>query len=314
MRTIGFPFVVLNFAFRGFYHGVGDTRTYLKAILVTNLLNIVLDALLIFGLLGFPRMEAAGAGLATALGLMGGTVYYLFVAAPSTNIRRRYGGLRFTRVGRKLSGKVLSIMLPNGMQSLGNALGIMAFYWMMGRISTLAVAVTNLMINISSVFFLPALGMGLAAATLVGQALGRGEPDDAEAWGWETVRLSVYAFTAAGLLLALFPEITLRLFTDEKEVIAEGTLALRVTALGQFAVAAVMVLSNILVSAGQARFVALATVVCTYALALPATYVFCVMMGGGVALGWVFQGLGRAVTAGALGWKFKAGGWKSSKL
>ena len=211
MRTIGFPFVVLNFAFRGFYHGVGDTRTYLKAILVTNLLNIVLDALLIFGLLGFPRMEAAGAGLATALGLMGGTVYYLFVAAPSTDIRRRYGGLRFTRVGRKLSGKVLSIMLPNGMQSLGNALGIMTFYWMMGRISTLAVAVTNLMVNISSVFFLPALGMGLAAATLVGQALGRGEPDDAEAWGWETVRLSVYAFTAAGLLLALFPEITLRL-------------------------------------------------------------------------------------------------------
>ena len=314
MRTIGFPFVVLNFAFRGFYHGVGDTRTYMKAILITNLLNVVLDALLIFGLLGFPRMGAEGAGLATSLGLMGGTLYYLFVAGPATGIRRRFGGLRFVRIGRESCHKVLSIMLPNGMQSMGMALGILAFYWMMGRISTLAVAVTNLMVNISSVFFLPALGMGLAAATLVGQALGRGEPDDAAAWGWETVRVSVYIFTAAGLVLALFPGLTLRLFTNDAEVIAEGTLALRVTALGQFAVAATMVLSNILTSAGQARYVALATVVCTYLGTLPLTYLFCVTLGGGVALGWVFQGLGRAATAAALAARFKGGGWKSSKL
>ena len=314
MRTIGFPFVVLNFAFRGFYHGVGDTRTYLKAILITNLLNVVLDALLIFGLLGFPRMGADGAGLATSLGLMGGTFYYLLVAGPGTKLRHRYGGLRFARVGRELCRKVVSIMVPNGMQSMGQALGILAFYWMMGRISTLAVAVTNLMVNISSVFFLPALGMGLAAATLVGQALGRGEPDDAAAWGWETVRVSVYIFTAAGLVLALFPGLTLRLFTNDAEVIAEGTLALRVTALGQFAVAATMVLSNILTSAGQARYVALATVVCTYLGTLPLTYLFCVTLGGGVALGWVFQGLGRAATAAALAARFKGGGWKSSKL
>ncbi len=314
MRTIGFPFVVLNFAFRGFYHGIGDTRTYLKAIALTNLLNVVLDLLLIFGLLGFPRMEARGAGLATSLGLMGGTLYYVLRAAPVTRLRVRFGALRFAQVTRETCAGIVAIMVPNGLQSMGNAMGILAFYWMMGRISTMAVAVTNLMVNISSVFYLPALGMGLAAATLVGQAMGRGEPDDAEAWGWETVRLAVYGFTIAGIVMAVVPGPVLRLFTDDQAVISEGMLALRVTAAGQFAVAASMVLSNVLISAGQARFVAVATLVCTYLITLPMTYVFCVMMGGGVALGWLLNGLGRLLTAGAMVVNFRSGKWKTSKL
>ncbi len=314
MRTIGFPFVVLNFAFRGFYHGIGDTRTYLKAIFLTNLLNVILDLLLIFGLFGFPRMEARGAGLATALGLMGGTFYYVLRAAPATRLRQRYGGLSFKKICRETCRKVASIMVPNGLQSMGFAMGILAFYWMMGRIGTMAVAVTNLMINISSVFYLPALGMGLAAATLVGQALGRREPDEAEAWGWETVRLSVYIFTTTGLLMAAFPGPILRLFTNDPMVISEGMLALRITAAGQFAIAVTMVLSNVLISAGQSRFVAASTVICTYLVSLPLTYYFCVMLGGGVALGWLFQGLGRLVTAIALILKFRTGSWKTNTM
>ncbi len=315
MRTIGFPFVVANFAFRGFYHGIGDTRTYLKAIVLTNVVNGVLDLLLIFGLLGFPRMGVAGAGLGTALGLASGTAYYLLRAAPRTGLRRRFGAMRISQVCRQTCRSLASITIPNGLQGLGTALGFLAFYWIMARVDTVAVAVTNLMMNISSAFYLPAMGMGLAAATLVGQALGRGEPDDAEAWGWETVRLAVYFFTVAGILVALVPGPVLRVFTDDAGVIEAGKMALRMVGAGQFAVASGMVLSNVLISAGSARFVMVVNVGFVFVLVLPVVYLACVELGvGGVALAWLIMGLGRLAMSGAMAARFRQGLWKTSRL
>jgi putative MATE family efflux protein len=314
MRTIGFPFVVMNFAFRGFYHGIGDTRTYLKAIVVTHLLNVVLDLLLIFGLLGFPRMEVKGAGLATALGLLGGNLYYFLWATRCTRVRERFGAMRAGDLCRETCRSLLSIQIPNGLQGLATALGFMTFFWMMARIDTLAVAISNVMMNISSLFHLPAYGMGLAAATLVGQSLGRREPDEAEAWGWETVRLATYALVVGGLALVLLPGPMIRIFTDEATVIDGGRLVLQILGAFQFATAFAMVLSNILISAGNARWVMGVTIITTYLLVLPSTYIFCVLLGGGVTLAWVLQGGGRLISGLAMTCKFRAGGWKSIEL
>ena len=315
MRTIGFPFVVVNFAFRGFYHGIGDTRTYLKAIILTNVVNGVLDLLLIFGLLGFPAMGVKGAGLGTALGLAAGTAYYLLRAAPRTGLRRRFGAMRPSQVCRETCRSLGAIMIPNGLQGLGTALGFLSFYWIMARIDTVSVAVTNLMMNISSAFYLPAMGMGLAAATMVGQALGRREPNEAEAWGWETVRMAVYFFTAAGALVALVPGPVLRVFTDNAQVVEAGKLTLQVVSLGQFGMAAGMVLSNVLISAGSARFVMLVNVGFMFVLVLPVVYLACVLPGsGGVALAWLIMGLGRVAMSAAMAARFHQGQWKTSKL
>jgi len=314
MRTIGFPFVVINFAFRGFYHGIGDTRTYLKAIVLINVLNVVLDLLLIFGLAGFPRMGVKGAGLATALGLAGGTAYYVLWASWRTAIRARFTAFRAHTICKKAWRTLLSILIPNGLMSLGTALGFMVFYWMLARISTVAVAVNNLVMNVASVFYLPALGLGLAAATLVGQSLGRQQPEEAEAWGWETARLATYVLTVGGLVLMAIPGPVIRTFTDDPVMVEQGRLAMQILGLGQFATAITMVMSNVLVSAGSARWVALVSVGFTYLGILPAVYVFCVMLGGGVALAWGFQGAGRLAIGVAFMLRFKAGGWKLSRL
>jgi len=314
MRTIGFPFVVLNFAFRGFYHGIGDTRTYLKAIALTNGLNALLDALLIFGLAGFPRMGAAGAGLATALGLAGGTAYYALWASRTTGLRARFHALRPGHVCRAACRGLVAILLPNGLQNLGTALGFMIFYWIMAQIGTVSVAINNVLMNVSSIFHLPALGLGLAAATLVGQSLGRREPAEAEAWGWETVRLTTYLLTAGGMLLVLLPGPVMRVFTDEAPVIEQGRLAVQVLGLGQFATAIVMVLSNVLISAGSARWVAATNIGFTYLGVLPLTYLLCVTRGGGIALAWLLMGLGRLAIGLALMLRFRAGAWKLSRI
>ena len=148
----------------------------------------------------------------------------------------------------------------------------------------------------------------------MGQALGRGEHGEAEAWGWESVRLATYILTAAGLLLAAVPGPVLRIFTDDPAVVAAGRLALRITALSQFATAVTMVLSNVLISAGSARYVAVINVLVSYVLVLPATYGCAVLLGGGVTLAWIFQGGGRLLVGTAMALKFRAGGWKASKI
>lgn len=129
------------------------------------------------------------------------------------------------------------------------------------------------------------------------------------------MRLAVYFFTVAGILVALVPGPVLRVFTDDAGVIEAGKMALRMVGAGQFAVASGMVLSNVLISAGSARFVMVVNVGFVFVLVLPVVYLACVELGvGGVALAWLIMGLGRLAMSGAMAARFRQGLWKTSRL
>ena len=269
-RLIAVIAVGANFAFRGYWNGVNLSRLYLRTLLVMHVCNVVLNFLLIFGMFGFPELGATGAGLGTAISTFVGTGYYFYLG-------RRYAkGAGFLRGMPSMDTirTMLRIALPSGLQTFLFAAGLTVLFMIIDRVGTDEVAAANVLINVSLVAFLPGLGLGLAAASLVGQALGRGDVDDAARWGWDVVRIGALIMTVIGLPMAIAPELILSaFFPDDPQVLELAVTPLRLVGLTIGAEAVTMVLLNAIVGAGATISALLVAVGLQWGLFLPAAYV-----------------------------------------
>jgi len=202
-RLLGMVAVGMNFAFRGFWNGIGQSRRYLQTLVVMHVCNVFLNWLLIFGHLGLPALGATGAGIGTAISGFVGTAIYFHLAL------RHARGSGFLRklVDRKTIVSMLRLSVPAGFQSFFFAAGLTAFFWIIGRIGTPELAASNVLVQLLLVVILPGVGFGLAAASLVGQALGRGDPDDAVRWGWDVSRLAMVIVGVISLVGVIVPDL-----------------------------------------------------------------------------------------------------------
>ena len=284
-RLLGMTAVGMNFAFRGYWNGINLSSVYLRTLLLMHTSNIVLNYMLIFGAWGAPEMGATGAGLGTAVSTYLGTAYYVFLVTRHT--RRRE--LPLARPSRPVLSAVLKLSVPNGFQMLFFATGLTALFWIIGQVGTAEVAAGNVLINVMLVAILPAVGFGLAAASLVGQALGRGEVDDAMTWGWDVVRVAVVALSLLGLPMLLFPESILAIFIQSPETLAIATRPLQLVGVFIAIDGVGLVLQNALLGAGASRHVMVVSTSLQWGLFLPVAYLVGPILGHGLLAIWMAQ-------------------------
>jgi len=271
LRLFGTAFMLGNTALRGFFAGIGHTRQQLYAALLVTAVNVLLDTLLIFGYAGFPAMGIEGAALASTIALGCGTVYLV-----ATTLKRRYrvefGIYRRLRPSLRHARPVVRLSLPVIGQRLVSNGSWFAFFTVVARIGTLELAATNVMRSIYNLSVMPAFGVATAAATLVGQRLGSGEPQDAERLAWEAAKLSAYLMAAVGIVFLAFPRAVFLVYTADPAVIAVGALPLRLLGPVQALAAVAIVLSSSLQGAGCTRFVMLAELGVCFGLYLPVVF------------------------------------------
>ncbi|MFT4977280.1 MAG: MATE family multidrug resistance protein [Myxococcota bacterium] len=246
-----------------------------------------------FGKFGFPEMGALGAGVASTAATYVGTATYIFL------------GLRYARDGGFLRAlpsvsslkTMLRLSAPAGLQQFLFAAGYTALFKIVGMVGTAQLAAANVLLNVTLVGILPGLGLGLAAASLVGQALGREDVDDAEAWGWDVVRVAVVVIAVIGLPMVLVPELVLSIFLEDPDTIALGVPALRLA--GTFlAVDGVgLVLLNALLGAGASQSVMKVAVSTQWGIGLLGAYIVGPVLGGGLVAIWGVQVAYRVVQA-----------------
>ena len=97
------------------------------------------------------------------------------------------------------------------------ATGLTVLFWIIGRVGADEVAVAHILITLILFLILPAIGLGLSAASLVGQALGRRDADDAYRWGWDVTRLAVSLLFVLALPMWLVPDLILGLFLKQPQ-------------------------------------------------------------------------------------------------
>lgn len=292
-RLVGMTAIGMNFAFRGFWNGISESKRYLQTLVVMHVCNVILNWLLIFGHLGLPALGAAGAGIGTTISTYIGTAIYFGLALRHA---RPLGFLR-SWTDRSTVASMVRLSVPAGLQSFFFAAGMTAFFWIIGRIGTPELAASNVLVQLLLVAILPGVGFGLAAASLVGQALGRGDRDDAVRWGWDVSRLAMVLVGGGALVGLVFPDLLLGLFLHDEHTIALARFPLRLLGATMTIETLGSVLLNALLGAGASRLVMRVSIGMQWVLFLPVAYVLGPVLGMGLSAVWVAQVCYRSVQA-----------------
>ncbi len=292
-RLVGMTAIGMNFAFRGFWNGISESKRYLQTLVVMHVCNVILNWLLIFGHLGLPALGAAGAGIGTTISTYIGTAIYFGLALRHA---RPLGFLR-SWADRSTVASMVRLSVPAGLQSFFFAAGMTAFFWIIGRIGTPELAASNVLVQLLLVAILPGVGFGLAAASLVGQALGRGDRDDAVRWGWDVSRLAMVLVGGGALVGLVFPDLLLGLFLHDEHTIALARFPLRLLGATMTIETLGSVLLNALLGAGASRLVMRVSIGMQWGLFLPVAYVLGPVLGMGLSAVWVAQVCYRSVQA-----------------
>jgi len=309
-RLVGMIAVAMNFSFRGYFNGVNKSAVYFRTLVVMHVCNVAISYGLIFGKWGLPELGATGAGLGTTISIYIGTAMYVVMGL---KIARKNGFLRGIPDGDTMR-TMLRLSVPSAIQQVFFAAGFVTLFKIIGLVGTVELAGANVVLNISLVAILPALGLGLTGASLVGQALGRGDPADAKRWGLDVSLVGVLLLLLLGLPMWAMPETLLGVFIQEAEPIAVAKLPLQVAGATLWIDGVGMVLMNALFGAGDTKRVAAVTTSLQWLLFLPAAFVIGPKLGYGLLGIWLCQVGYRTLQAIILGSIWLGGKWQNVKV
>lgn len=275
ISTVGAPAYLLALAGAGFMRGMQDTRTTLAIAVGANVVNLVLEVLLVYGL----DLGIAGSAWGTVLAQVGAALAYVlilrrFARATGARLRPDAAGVRQVAViGGPLVIRTGSLL----------AVSIMVTA-LAARIDDVAVAAHQIAFQVNLLLALALDAIAIAAQALVGRDLGAGAPDRARAASRRMIELGVAAGVVIGLVVAVsapwFPD----LFTDDRAVVDLAAQVLLVVALLQPLAAVVFVLDGVLIGAGDQRYLALAMVVASFGVFVPLAGLVAATGGGLLAL------------------------------
>lgn len=300
--------LTMTFALRG----AGDTKTPLGVNAVANAINVFLNWVLIFGHLGFPALGLFGAGLATSIARTCAALTLVFLMLKDRAGLPLYAR-DFTVCDLGLIRKILRIGLPAVLERLNLSLAQAVHLRIVADLGTTVVAAATVASSAELVSFMPAIGFSVAAATTVGQSLGARKPKVAEVYAIESTRMAAIFMGAMGLLFGLFPQVFLRMFTNDTQVIAEGAVLLRIIAFSQVFTGVAHTLAGALRGAGDTRTVLLIAVLASWAVRVALAAVL-VNLGFGAAGAWLAILADWMLQAAGAAWFFNRGKWKGMML
>jgi putative MATE family efflux protein len=311
--VLGCNGIVLQlFLINAVFRGAGDAAIAMRVLWIANAINIVLDPCFIFGLGPFPRLGVTGAAVATTTGRGIGMLVQLYFLSRSDGrivIRRRHLRLdpRVMLNMLRLSGTAVFQMLIG----TTSYIGVMRIFASFG---SAAVAACTIVIRIIMFLVLPAWGLSNAAATLVGQNLGAGRPDRAEASVWRATLYNILFLSATGLVFCVFAGAVVGLFTSDPKVGPIATRGLRIISAGFPFYAAGYVLTQSFNGAGDTITPTLINLGCFWAFEIPLAYALGLPLGFGPD--GVFWAMAIAFSAMSVvsAMLFRRGRWKLKRV
>lgn len=213
MTFIGFVFVFGFFVFESLMRGLGEAKTPMYIVMLTVLINFVLDPLFIFGYGPVPAMGVSGAALATMITQAIATIIgFSLLMRGTVGIHLRW---RDFRPDPAFIKKAFFIGLPSSIEQSTRSLGMTAITMLVAGFGTLAVAAYGIGMRLLMLVFIPAMGLSVATSALVGQNIGAGKIDRASqtnmvgsvlGFGILTVMGIALFFSTHALALFLVPE------------------------------------------------------------------------------------------------------------
>ncbi len=314
----GFP-ICFSAAVCGYFSGIGRTRLVMYVNVFGNLLNILLDWLLVFGVGPFPEWGIAGAGWATVISLAAVAVLPLFwlPSGPGfTTWKRTRAALG---ADFRLMGKIVRFGVPTGLHVLLDMITFTVFIFITGRLSPLEFAVSNIVFAINHLAFAPLLGLSMGACILVGQFQGARNSAAAVRAGWTMLALGwTYMLVLAVFFIVAGEQLLMLFYGDESafargEYLGLGVKLLFLIVIWGFFDVVNLIGAGILKGAGDTRFVMIFTSSINVFVWVPmflAVLKYCPTV---VNL-WITLPINLLMLAIGMIWRFKRGAWKNINL
>jgi len=304
--------VLLLFLNNAIFRGAGDAAIAMRLLWISNIINLILDPCLIFGIGPFPRLGVTGAALATFIGRSIGVLYQFY------RLLRGTERIRILRSQIRVhAGVLLRLLRVSFTGILQFAIAHTSWIGLVRIVSIFgAPALAGYTIAIRVVIFviLPSWGMSNAAATLVGQNLGAGHPERAEKAVWRTGLYNVAFLGTVGIFFILFAEPVVRLFTHDPAVVPLGAACLRIVSYGNLGYAYFMVMMQAFNGAGDTITPTIVNFFGFWLFEIPLAYWLAIpmhMRSNGVFFSIAIAESAMAIASAIL---FKQGKWKKQKI
>ena len=297
---------LVSFVFMGFYTGIEKPKLHMKVTILSNIVNVYLNAGLIYGTqnirtffesienpilsefwiiwawIEFPELHVKGAAIATVIASIWAVIHY-FLYLFNLNIKTKFQ-VFFLQLDFIMMKRQITLAIPQAIQEIIVTGGYAIFYKIMGLIGTLELASTQIVFTIMHGSFMPAVGVGQSCATLVGKYLGEENPEKAETTIIESVIWALYIMGSMGTIFILFPKWIIPVFTHDPELIALSIPGLRIVGILQFFDAIAITLWFALTGAGNTLYPSVVDGLLCYGFFLPMSYFT------GITLGWGYMG------------------------
>ena len=312
VRFLGVPLVVAGGVITSFFRGLGNTRAPMMATLVSVVAHVPLAYGLILGRLGLPALGITGAGVA----IVSAELVYLGILLAML-LSRRNRSTYATRPGR-INGREIRRLLrtsaPIGGQWLLDMTSFALFTSIVARMGDAEMAASQAMLQLLSLSWMQASGIGTAAGTLVGRYVGARDLDSAARSYGSALKLGMILVGFAAVLFLSMPELLMRVFSSDPEVLALARPLLLLGAFFQVIDATVIVTMGALRGGGDTRWPFVVQATLAWMLRIPLVWLAAVTLDGGVVGAWVGETGYLFVLAIAIVWRFRAGRWRSIRI
>lgn len=301
--------IVMLFVMNAIFRGAGDAAIAMRVLFVANGINIVLDPLFIFGWGPVPAMGIEGAAIATNVGRGVGVIMQLWILFRAG----KHIKVAWEQVQWKTS--VMLHILKTSLGGMGQMIiGMTSWIFLMrilADVGSAAVAGATITLRIMMMTFMPAYGLSNAAATLVGQNLGAGNPDRAESAVWKTGFYNMAFLIGVSVIYFVFNEDLVSIFSDDAAVISIGGEWVRILSYSFFVYGWWMVSVQAFNGAGDTVTPTRINLVFFWLIQIPLSYLLA------IELDWGHSGVfwGVFVSETSVGiftlWLFSRGSWKT---
>jgi putative MATE family efflux protein len=266
--------IMLLFVINAVFRSSGDAAVSMRVLWIANLLNIILDPLLIFGLGPFPELGLKGAAIATNIGRGIAVIYQLYLLMKG-NYRIK---LKLEDIGLRIKTILKLIRLSLGAigQNIISHSSWIFLVWVIASLGEEVIAGYTIAIRIIIFILLPAWGMANAAATLVGQNLGAAQPGRAERSAWIVGGVNMVLLGLISVVFISVPQFFINFFVDpatDPEVWQTGITCLRIVSFGFLIYALGMVMVQAINGAGDTATPIVLNVIAFWIIEIPLAWV-----------------------------------------
>ena len=294
----------------GSIRAIGDTVTPMVLTGIMNVINIIASISLAFGYGPWPAMGLLGVAWGTVIARTAGGVLALGVLVTRSKGIGLSGG-DFVHIRTEALLRIWRLAYPAVFERALGSAAHFVFVMIVALLGTASLAANAIAIQIEALAFMPALGLGVAAATVAGQAIGAGQTHIAELSIKRSLFWSNVWMGTTGVLFVVFGPFLATLFTRTPDVVPMAGLAVQIAALELIPLAFAIVLGSALRSAGDTRSPLYVTFICIVFCRLGVTYLFGITFAWGLAGVWLATAVDWTARAAGLWWIFRVGVWKS---